>query len=129
MGGDLMLTNYRVLFRPMDLGLAIRMLQGILHFVPGHHVGTVCKIALRYARQFNQQFGNLASWASAASLANVYLGQGAEGAQIPTLIIEYVGGQRIEVGVMKSMYTLRFSNSTEARDHMANSILAQLRAN
>lgn len=129
MGGDLILTNYRVLFRPFNLRPAIVILKLMVHFAPGHGVGTVCKLALRYAAEFNAQFGELASWADSASLANVYPGQSAHGMRIPTLVLEYTDGKQAEVGITGSMWTVRGLASDDHRDEMVNAILAQLQAN
>lgn len=127
-GGDLILTNYRVLFRPFDLGPAISVLKQMMHFAPGHGVGTVCKLTLRSASNLNAQFGRLAEWANAASLVDVYPGQSAQALRMPTLVLVYSDRSEVEVGIAKSLWTPRWSRDETARDGMIKAVLAQLQS-
>jgi hypothetical protein len=116
-GGRLVLTNQRLLFRPMDLGLANDLIHQGLRLIGGHTalVGHFVSALVKYAHMQKQAIPTEQITAVGPASSR------------DTLWIERAGGHRYEFHVTTTIWTSRLSPKNEAvRDAFIQEISSYL---
>lgn len=116
-GGLLVLTNQRLLFRPIDLGLANNLIHQGLRLIGGHTalIGHFVSALVKYAELQRQSI-------PAEEITAVDPGSSRD-----ALWIERAGGQRYQFHVSASLWTIRWSRQNEtARNRLIKDINSYL---
>jgi hypothetical protein len=128
-GGQLALTNQRVLFRPLDPTATSKMIKDGIAFLPDDLavLGQVVDRVLDYSTAYGE---DTVAAIEAFAISGVGGGMDASLLHPPSLVLTLVGGRTIEIGVLKSLGSANFwhANNT-ARDEMVAAISDQLVAN
>ena len=120
-GGDLIVTNQRLIFNPWYSGDLTKLTSQGLKFVPiphAHHMTTVVGSAQRLGTQADFDSGLITA---------VSVGQPAGLARPPTIVVERSNGAPLEFGIARSRWTpTRSHRNIVARDRILAAAKAAL---
>jgi len=124
-GGQLVLTNQRLLFQPLDMGAVTKLISEGIDFLPDNLaiLGKVVSKALDYTSTYQ---GKLTSAINSSSIVGVVAGMNASLGHPPSLILTFDNGRRLELGILNSIKSPNFLPANNAaRDAMVAAIRAQ----
>ena len=127
-GGQLVLTNQRLLFGPLDMRGARKLINDGVEFLPDGLgvLGKVVSKALDYTTAYQD---GLAGAVPTTAIASVGPGQNRGLFHPPSLLLTMDNGTRVEIGILESKFTPNIALSNRvARDEMVQLIAAQLAA-
>ncbi len=125
-GGLLVLTNQRLLFRPINVKGMDKLIKDGIDFLPESYgvLGKVVGKALDYVEVYQD---GTAGAVDVAAIASVTSGKNAGPFHPPSLVVSMTDGAQTEVGILKSKMTPNISPSNNvARDEMIALIQQQL---
>ena len=118
-GGQLVLTNQRLLFRPLDMKATEKLLSdGIDLFLPNNLavLGNVVSKGLDYSSAYQD---GLTGAVETTSITGVTAGRDAGLLHPPSLVISMSNGAQTTIGILKSKFTPNISPANnQARDEM-----------
>lgn len=123
-GGQLVITNQRILFRPLDVKGATKLLNDGIEFLPDQLavLGKVVSKALDYAGAYGD---NLAGAVPRAEIASVATGKGAALFHPPSLLLALGSGQKVELGILYGRLSPNLDpRNSRARDEIVTLIRA-----
>ncbi len=125
-GGQLVLTDQRILFRPLDVSAAANILREGIDLLPDNLavLGQLVGKALDYSTAYGDA---LSGAIETARITGVRRGRNASLTRPPTLVLSYEDGHELEVGLLasRSSLNLRPQNSV-VRDEMMRAVEAQI---
>lgn len=124
-GGQLIVTNQRVLFRPLDMKGTTKLINDGIGFLPDNLgvLGKVVSKALDYTTAYQD---GLQGAAPTAAIAGVRVGGNGGLFHPPSLVLTMDTGTQVEIGILKSRLTPNFSTANRlARDELILLISAQ----
>jgi hypothetical protein len=127
-GGQLVLTNQRLLFRPLDMKGTTKLINDGIEFLPDNLgvLGKVVSKALDYTTAYQD---GLPGAVPTSAIASVKAGRNGGLLQPPSLVLTMDNGTRVEIGILKSKFTPNIARSNRvARDEMVQLIKAQMAA-
>ncbi len=125
-GGQLVLTNQRLLFQPLDMKVTTKLLNDGIEFLPGNLAvfGEVVSKALDYTTGYQ---GGLTGTVPTTSIVSVGSGKGPGLLHPPSLVLTLDSGTRVEIGILTGRFSPNISSgNAAARDEMIQLIRAQL---
>lgn len=125
-GGQLVLTDQRLLFQPLDVKAATKLLSNGIDFMPANLavLGKVVSKALDYTTAYQD---GLEGAVPTTAITSVDPGRGPALFHPPSLVLTMDNGNTVEFGILRSKLTPNISpTNTTARDEMVALIRAQL---
>jgi hypothetical protein len=122
----LVVTNQRVLFRPLDVGAAQKMIKEGVRFLPDELavLGKVVNKVFDYTVAYGE---GLAGGIETSKITGVRPGRNAGLLHPPTLVLSFGNGRTLEIGVLKSIGTPNISPANNlARNELVHGINQQL---
>jgi hypothetical protein len=127
-GGILVLTNRRLLFRPLDVNKAAAFLKEGLDFFPNGYA-EVGKVASKVIDAVDDAIRSKAGGIGHKAIAGVRTGRGATLIRPPTLYIDTSAGHTVEFGVLRGIGEPNISPRNKPhRDEMVQAIQSVLSA-
>jgi hypothetical protein len=127
-GGQLVLTNQRLLFRPVDMKGTTKLINDGIEFLPDNLavLGKVVSKALDYTTAYQD---GLPGAVPTTAIGSVGIGRNGGLFHPPSLVLTLDTGNRVEFGILKSKFTPNIAPSNRvARDEMVQLIKAQMAA-
>lgn len=127
-GGQLIVTNQRILFRPLDVGAAASMIKDGIDFLPGNlaDLGKVVSKTLDYTTAYGER---LAGAVGIAEIVSASRGQNASLTKPASLVLRFADGRALEIGVLKGKgYPTFWPANHTVRDEVVSLISHQLAA-
>jgi len=125
-GGVLVLTNRRLLFRPLDVSKATKVLKESVDFLPDGFA-EVGKVAGKAIDAVDGAITSKAGGIGYKAITDVRTGRGATVIRPPTLYIETATGRTIEFGVLRGIGEPNISPRNKShRDEMVQAIKSVL---
>lgn len=125
-GGQLVVTNQRVLFRPLDMKATTKLLNDGIEFLPDNLAvfGKVVAKGLDYSSAYQD---GLTGAVPTSDIVGVDVGDGAGLFHPPSLILSMSTGAQTKVGILASKFSPNISPANaKARDEMIALIRQQL---